>query len=374
MIPTSPDQITDCWLSEVLRDGGTLRNATVTGHATEPVRVEVGAATLMRLILDYDVFEDGAPRSMVAKLPSKREITSFQVEWAGPLREVRFYQYLGTDPGIPIPRCYHAEIDERSGAFVLLLEDLSDCRVGTLDGQPDDADLAVRHLAKFHARWWNSERLRDMRWFRRFPDPLAPSVDPTITQLRDLLGSAFLRVVEAFGKRLPQAVGVVAEWLLAGGAERLLNPDDTELHRGALTLVHGDYHPAQIFFPAEGGGRFAVFDWESVHVANGGQDLARMIVYGLTIEQREDWEDRFVQLYHATLVSHGVIDYELDFCWLDVRRGLLYSVMANLPRASLMTPQMFEEAPADVVDWVVELYFGRLDAALRTHNVLDLLS
>jgi hypothetical protein len=373
MVPASPDDITDSWLTEVLRDSGTMRHATVTSHVTEPVKAEIGAATLVRLVLDYDEAEDGAPRSVVAKLPSTRDIRSSQDIWAGRLREVRFYQHLSTDPGIPTPRCYHAEIDERSGAFVLLLEDLSDCRVGTVDGRPEDAELAVRHLAQFHAHWWNSERLRDMRWFRLCPDPTAPGVDSTVTQLRDELGAAFFRVREVFGRKLPQPVGVVAEWLVAGGAERLLNPDDTELHGGALTLVHGDYHPAQIFFPAESGGRFVVFDWETVHVANGGQDLARIIVYGLAIDQRADWEDRLVRLYHATLTSQGVIEYDIDRCWLDVRHGLLYSVVANLPAASSVNPQMFEKAPADVVDRVVELYFGRLNAALRAHNVLDLL-
>ncbi len=44
------------------------------------------------------------------------------------------------------------------------------------------------------------------------------------------------------------------------------------------------------------------------------EDLGRIITLGLTSEQREDHEDRLVQLYHATIKNQGVTEYDLDRC------------------------------------------------------------
>ena len=44
------------------------------------------------------------------------------------------------------------------------MEDMSKCRVGDLFGKLKDAELAVKNLARFHAKWWNNEQLYDMPW------------------------------------------------------------------------------------------------------------------------------------------------------------------------------------------------------------------
>lgn len=366
-IPKGPDELTNSWLTEALRQGGTVIRAAVSAHSIEPVAVRIiGGATVARVTLDYDVREDGAPRCLVAKFARTRGMAQSMEVLEPPtgVVEASFYRHLGADPGIPVPGCYYAEADAQSGAFVLLLEDMSDCRVGFFDGRPEDVELAVRHLAAFHARWWNSELLGGMPWLL----PLH-SETPGAKQVRSLfrgeLAAALPRLREVFGQRLPETVDAIAE--------RLGNHDDAGLADGPLTLVHGDYHPAQMFFPSERAGRFAVFDWEVAHIGHGGEDLARIIALGLTTEQRKDCEDRLVQLYHAVLSEHGVTGYELERCWLDFRRGLLYSVMLNAIAGAHIGASISEEAGADAVDFFVDILFGRLDAALRAHDVLDLL-
>jgi hypothetical protein len=358
-MPENADQITDAWLTEVLRNSGTLTQAVVSGLSVEPVKYQVGGAAILRITLDYDRQEDNAPRTLIAKLVATRERDT-QESQAASLREPSFYRYLGADPGIPIPACYHAQADEPSGVGILLLEDMGACRVGTLDGCPEDVELAVRHLARFHARWWNSERLGEMPWLFH---TVGAGAEPVLGELRKTLADALPRVQEVFGERLPKTLERVAE--------RMLSLDHMGFSNGTFTLVHGDYHPGQIFLPSGGAGRFAVFDWEAVHVGSGGEDLASLLVTGLTIDQRAHCEGRLVSLYCEIMGQHGVTGYRPEHCWRDVRQGLLYSVWRNAIAAAGVDPDLLEEAPAHVVDWLVDLFLGRLSAALRAYDVLE---
>ena len=123
-------------------------------------------ATVARVTLDYDGNEDGAPRSLVAKFATPyTRIRELMHSLGLYLHEMEFYRQLDADPGIPTARCFHADMDPGSGVFVLLLEDMSESRVGDpLVGSSGDVELAVRHLAPFHAWWWDSAQLRDLGW------------------------------------------------------------------------------------------------------------------------------------------------------------------------------------------------------------------
>ena len=45
----------------------------MSGHSAEPLKVGIGSATIVRVTLEYDAWEEGAPRSLVAKFRSPRE-------------------------------------------------------------------------------------------------------------------------------------------------------------------------------------------------------------------------------------------------------------------------------------------------------------
>ena len=54
-----------------------------------------------------------------------------------------------------ITQCFYAEIDKESGDYLLLMEDMSKCRVGDLSGKLEDVEVAIENLASFHAGWWS---------------------------------------------------------------------------------------------------------------------------------------------------------------------------------------------------------------------------
>lgn len=369
-IPASPEQLTDAWLTSALRDCGALKCASVMAHTAEPVEFQGAAGVVARCALDYDILEEGAPRSLVAKFASPHEpIRMLMRAVGGYAREVEFYRQFGADAGIPTPRCFHADIDRLSGVFVLLLEDMIDCRM--TDGiapSVEDAELAVRYLAPFHAKWWNHARLRDLE-FLNYPG--SPAYAVFMAQGRGALAAALPEARQRFGSKLPPTLVAVAERVLANFdvaiEARHQNAQD------AVTLVHGDFHPGQIFFPSDRGGRFAVFDWQTVSAGNGGDDLARIIATGLSIEQRQVADGRLIELYHALLVENGVRGYDLEQCRDGFRQGLLMSAVVNVIAGASIDPALMEEFAGSSEVSVTEALFGRLAAAVEAHHVLDVL-
>jgi len=109
---------------------------------------------LSRLSLRDDLHNSTAPRSIIAKFPSttlemrNRPGTIFAYE-----REVRSYQEIASLTTLPTPACYYGDIDTETGTHVLLLEDLAPAASGSRVAgcSPNQAELTVRHIARFHA-------------------------------------------------------------------------------------------------------------------------------------------------------------------------------------------------------------------------------
>lgn len=369
VIPASPEDVTDGWLTGALREHGALDGGRVRGHATELLETQGAAGVVARLRLTYEGDGAGAPASLVAKFASPHApIRTLLHGLGGYTREVEFYRHFGADPGIPVPHCYHADIDSATGMFVLLLEDMGDARV-IEGGLPsiEDTETAVRHLATFHAKWWNHPRLRELA-FLRYPG--SPADDAFMAQGHSALAASFAVARERFGA-LPQAVVTVVEHLIASfGA---LADWRKQAFEDSATLVHGDFHPGQMFFPSERGGRFAVFDWQTVSAGSGGDDLARIIVTGMRPEDRAIHDGRLIELYHALLIEHGVTGYDIERCREGFRLGLVMTAAINLIASVNIDPAFIDEFEAVSGIGLVEGMFGWVADAMESHGVLDAL-
>jgi len=366
-IPETPDLVTDGWLTQVLRQHGAIAEANVTAHTAELVEQQGAAAVVARFSLTYDTDEPDTPRSLVAKFASPHEpIRALMKVLGGYAREVEFYQQFGGDAGIPTPHCYHAEIDSDTGVFVLLLEDMSDSRVPDLSNPSvDDVEIAVQRLAPFHAKWWNHPRLRTLEILRY---PGSPANEIFLRQAIGALSAAIPAAKEQFADEFPDSLLALAnEFVSRSDAVVALKQRDD----GRTTLVHGDYHPQQIFFASERGGRFAVFDWQTVSAGSGGDDLARIIVTGLDTGQREASDRRLIELYHSLLLEHGVKEYSFQDCYDDFRFGLLTTLVINVIAGPNIDPAFIEAEEAASEVSAGEMLFVRLAAAIDTHNVLE---
>lgn len=368
-VPSGPDKLTNAWLTAALHEAGAIGQSAVSNHSWKPVERPGAAGIVVRITVEYEGDPDAAaPQTIIAKFASQYEPIRSLLNSYGLYRtEVEFYRYFGSNAGIPVPRCYFADLDSSSGYFALLLEDMRDCRIGdALQGSLDDVEMAVDYLAPFHALWWDSPRLREFTWIRH-PDvvPIAAYAE----QIRDQLARSLHAVRQRFPSEFPPVLGAVIERLLANYDGVLERQRDASRY----TLVHRDFHPQQMFFPTEQGGRFVVFDWQTATAGRGADDLARIVTMGLTIPQREQHDRRLIERYHAGVVRSGVSGYTLDQCVLDFRAGLTTSLITNMVAATAIDPELFKRAQTEFGINLADALFRPLGAAVEAHDVLSLL-
>jgi hypothetical protein len=312
--------------------------------------------------------------------PADAPLTIF-AKWASPIlavqqmaaatgmyrREVRFYKDLAHSSGLDVPRSYFGDWDRDTGLFLLLLEDMADSQVGDLfASRVDEVHLVVEAIPKFHARWWNHPDLDTLRW-------LFPVDHPAVVKR---LGTIFAVSLERASAKFPEAFGgslgelsqrVAADY---GAVATRFGPRPR-------TLVHGDLHLQQVFFPLQDqgnlSGRFAIFDWQTIGRGFGGQDLARIIAACLSPKDRRTHERELVASYHAGLIANGVGTYSLEECWDDYRLGVLWSIVTNVIAAASIDGDSMDLIARRAGTTFVEGFFGRLDTAISELEVGELL-
>ena len=234
-----------------------------------------------------------APATLVAKFAPADPKLRAHLARGGTARETRFYTEVADRAGLRAPRCYYGAIDEASGRSVLLLEDLTALRPGdNLAGCGlDDATLAVRHLARFHARWWEHADLAGFAWMPvLFDDPAAA---------QNLYRASWGPFLAAWGHLVPERARAVGEWFASHGAtvwEQIAAPP--------RTLMHGDFRLDNLLFDIEGAPEpLAVVDWQGVKRGKGVADLAYFAMSSLQPHAPAQWERQLVDSYHAALVE-----------------------------------------------------------------------
>lgn len=290
-------------------DTGWLSRATGTEvHAFEAFPLGEGVGVIgwvNRVRLDTDA----GPASVIAKFASPsadNRAVAATYDMYG--REVHFYRELADRVPIRTPRCLAAEYDAGSHDFVLLLEDLGDCRTGdqVAGAGYEDAVNVVRTLGRLHAATWNA--------------PLAGVRSHDFPAQREGIAQGFRlgwpAVQERFGD------------LLEDSDRRRL--DDLADHIGAFvdflttgpqSLVHADVRLDNVLFD---GDDVVLVDWQSVCTCSGEQDLAYFLTQSLDDRVRERHLHELVTLYHDTLTEQGVAGHGLDDCRERLRVASLY--------------------------------------------------
>ncbi|MCL4860002.1 MAG: phosphotransferase [Caldilineaceae bacterium] len=318
-IPTGPEALTTKWLNHVLHETGTIRQASVLSMISQVMGDEeglTGSGQMVRLHLTYTHDEVEAPPTLIAKFSSpdpvlRAEFHAYELYE----REVHFYHEIAHQVELRTPRCYYGALDQESGYCVLLLEDLAPVRSGG-DNYAlcslQEAELAMRELARFHVSWWQSPKLASLGWLRRQP------------QVYQAFHDAYQ---QRWGSFLDQVGHSLAPPIVAIGEQFACNPGDywSRLQGPPQTIIHNDYNLGNLLFLETplGGLSLAVIDWQVVSLGHGLYDVALFLGRHLPPEDQRAKEMEFLKLYHTILSENGVQGYSFAQCLYDYRLFLL---------------------------------------------------
>ncbi|HBP14744.1 MAG: phosphotransferase [Pseudomonadota bacterium] len=352
MIPKGPEDFDVAWFNDVLE----LGSAEVIGAEVEYLTTPGQTADVAGVDLTYRGDTD-LPNRMIAKFTAKAEATQgVAVAFDLYRREAKFYEEFG-DGGMPVPACYYSSASTDGREVVLLLEDLSAGVSPSWASTLGQVEIALRAAGPFHARWWNNPELLDKAFLVGRSDPVFFNTTASNAQasLPLALDNALTPLCEDILKRWLDRVPQFLEWA------------DTRPY----SLVHGDFHPKQMFFPTEhGDGRFAVIDWQFPMIGPGSWDVARIMLAGLSTEVREENEDRLIENYLDDLRDGGVSEYGIDEFRQDALTGHLISLAIHTIACATEIDRFKLEITDLGLDWR-EILFGRLDAIFAGANPMD---
>lgn len=295
-IPRSVDQLDTAWFQAAVSPE--VRRARV-------LEVIHGTATKIKVALDYAA---GAPDAEVVWVktgmePHSRAIGTERV-YAG---ETFFYRTLGGRYETRTPRCYFADSDAE-GASILVLEDL--CRQGavfsdpTVAGSPELIAAGLEAIARYQAASWMDASLAATPLLASggsfdAADCLAWLYDPA--HWDDYARRPRFRALAA----------PLRDRDTLRRAHTALRRD--WLRREAWALSHGDAHFGQLYALPSGEAR--LLDWQCVQIANHLQDVANLMVSGLSVDDRRRFDRDLLAGYLDGLTRFGVADApSLDDC------------------------------------------------------------
>lgn len=338
-IPESADAITPEWLGAALGRPVTAcrvqrigQNESFTGGSLLRVTCNTGAA----------------PASLVVKLSPKRPALRASLASANQ-REVRFYNRLPTPHSLPVPQCYYADFDAKSGASVTVVEDFPTARsVSFTKGcSRSDAAEVVATLSKVHAAFWQSpdlDHLDGPTLFAEFDFPSAWAV--YAESLAAILPDA----------TLPDRFRALGDMLAQNGAAVF----DHLQTSGPRTCLHRDLQVDNVLFAAQGP---VLLDWQFMGRGKGAYDLGYFLISSLAPDVRRAAQDGLIADYCAALRAQGVTDYSLAEC----RRDYVMSVVGKI-LLSVVATVRFDNSTAHKRAWR-QVDLQRLLAFCEDYNI-----
>jgi hypothetical protein len=279
-IPIDVADLTPEWFSTVL--GTDVSSATVVdSHSGTTGRAKV------RLVSDGSV-----PDTLFCKLaPFDMKQRAFLQFTGIGVMEARFYESLGDEVPVRLPRCWHASTHD--DAYVMVLEDLnaSGC---TYDSNPRST---VEELAHLHAAFWESPRFADdLAWV---PDRAGFGKGGGKGAEAAAAAGHFIHIaLDLFAHEMPPVFRAVGELYATRTAEILDLWDE-----GERTLIHGDPHRGNLF---SDNGRTGFYDWAMFSHSPGMRDVAYHLTNSLPTDERRAIEGDLLSHYRHTLARHGI--------------------------------------------------------------------
>lgn len=313
-IPRTPEDITPQWLGTTL--GTDVSDVRVTSIGTG----QTGATYRVSVQYCADAQSPTPPATFAVKLPAQDDTVRDRVA-LGYLSEVEFYSAVTTEVAIPVPQCHYSEISPEGTDFVLVLADMAPAEQGDqIAGcTSDEAVLAVEALAGLHGPSWGERRFFDLPSIV-MPKPGDEAAAKGMGEVAVMAANITLEklggsVSDEDRDTLLTSMSLVTPWLLA-------EPD-------RFSLMHGDYRLDNLLYDPDRT-RVTVVDWQTMGIGLPTRDLTYFTATSLAPEDRTAVERELVERYHAALLTHGVMDYDIETCWQDYRLGVFQAPLITV--------------------------------------------
>jgi Ecdysteroid kinase-like family len=279
-------------------------------------------STTGRVTIDVS-YAAGAPADLPSRLIVKLALGVERNMASLYANEVDFYSRLRSELTLEAPRAYGSAYDAGSGSFALVLEDLRSRGAVfpnvTTDVSLDSLKSVLGMQAKLHAHFWDSPRFKpggDLEWVQtHLEGPLADHY------LNDSAAVIQEQIDTIQHKR------EMVQRLRTTGDELRANMIAMFRHRQTLpqTIVEGDMHIGNTYVLPDGTG--GLTDWQLMVRSHHMHDVNYVIITGLSIEDRREYEQDLLRHYLDCLGREGVKQVpSFDETWLEYRRAIVWSL------------------------------------------------
>jgi hypothetical protein len=320
---SGPEEATPEWLTATLRRNGFIDREEVA--AVKQLVTAGRRSSINRLAIRWSGIKKSTRLPFLLCL--KRSNTRRS---QGTCREVEIYTKAAAmmrDP--PLVECYDAQFNTRTGAYHVLLRDMSlthRCLEQHLPAGLDEAKQVVESLAKFHAFWWDHGGLGN-------------SIGRKVTEysLRRTVGfvqSHWPVLKHKLGDRITDEESRVVDRIM----ESALTTFRERLSRANLTLIHGDAHAMNFLVPKmKGANSCYILDWQTPdwlwEIWCGVSDLAYHIVRFWSARRRNQMEHTLLRHYLTELEKRNVADYSWSELFCDYRLSVVLCLFVVIHEA-----------------------------------------
>jgi len=229
--------------------------------------------------------------------------------------EVRFYRDLLPHLSeVNTPSCYLAELDEATGAFTLVLQDLCErSRPGDVLAEctNDECNAVLTELAHLQRASWNSPITEAMQWL---------ADHQRTVQVFDLMPAGLEPFLNRFGHALQPEQVTLFETVIPQAGKWIRSWD------GPSVVQHGDLRTDNILFSLDQAPQATIIDFQTVRLGPPGVDPAYFLGSSLSTETRRATERDLLTEFHGRLTATGVTSYNFNDCFRAYREGALYAV------------------------------------------------
>ncbi len=274
-----------------------------------------------------------APTSVVAKVANPKWQSGTDLY----AREVSFYRDFARGSELPVPVCFHGDVDVASGAFVLILEDLGRVKPGhRLDGLTvSEAEAVVIGLADLHRRFWDAEMVRGLHVRGHEAAQVSRSVECLHQRLELIRAQGRYAVPDALVAAIPQLLEEYPTGML-------------RISHTPQTLIHSDLHVENFFLEARPNGfRLIVIDWQNPCFGNVAFDVGH-VLSSLRPELSCKVRDEVINCYHEHL---GLKSLDLDDLRADVAGAIRHQFVGSANWFATFEAESFRDSKTMQGHW-----------------------